>query len=350
MHSSLRHGSRSFVIAEIGHNHQGSLEKAQALFLAAKNAGADAVKLQKRHPSSLFTTELYNQPYENENSFGMTYGEHREALEFGRDEYLALQRYARDIDIVFFATAFDFKSVEFLAALEMPAYKIASGDLPNTLLQREIAKTGKPIVLSTGGGTLADIRRACDTILPINPELCILHCTASYPSELEHMNLSVIPTLLKEFPHQVIGLSDHENGIDAASIAYMLGARVFEKHFTLNRAWKGTDHSFSLEPVGLQKLVRNLNRIPVLLGDSNKQPLECEKKALRKMTKSIVAARDLAEGHVLTAADLALKSPGGGLAPFEYDNLLGRTLAVSLSQDDMLSLDKLVDVRDKTVA
>jgi N-acetylneuraminate synthase/sialic acid synthase len=345
--SAFRAGSRAFVIAEIGHNHQGSIDKAKAMFLAAKDAGADAVKLQKRDSASLFTRALYNQPYDNEHSFGATYGAHREALEFDRDAYLELQRYAAEIDVMFFATAFDFKSVEFLASLEMPAYKIASGDLHNTPLQREVARVGKPVILSTGGGTVADIRRACDAMLPINPQLCLLHCTASYPSEPEHMNLNAISTLLKEFPAQVIGLSDHENGIDAASVAYMLGARVFEKHFTINRAWKGTDHSFSLEPAGLKKLVRNLNRIPVLLGSAAKQPLDCEKSALRKMSKSIVAAADLPEGHVLTAADLALKSPGGGLPPYEYDNLLGRRLAVAVSQDDILTFEKLLAVVDK---
>jgi sialic acid synthase len=350
LNTGLRYGTRPFVIAEIGHNHQGSVDKAKALILAAKDAGADAVKLQKRDSASLFTRKLYEQPYDNENSFGATYGKHREALELGRDAYIELQRYARELDVMLFATAFDFPSVEFLAGLDMPAYKIASGDLHNTPLQREIARLGKPVILSTGGGTLEDIRRACDTILPINSELCILHCTASYPAELEQMNLNVIPTLLREFPTQAIGLSDHENGIDAASVAYMLGARIFEKHFTLNHSWKGTDHAFSLEPAGLKKLVRNLNRIPVLLGTATKQPLECETNALRKMAKSIVAAADLPKGHELTPADIALKSPGGGLPPYEYDNLLGRRLAIDVSRDDLLTFEKLVEVRGKALA
>lgn len=243
--------------------------------------------------------------------------------------------------MILFATPFDVESVDFLADLNMPAYKIASADLNNTPLQKHIAAIGKPIFLSTGGGTIQDIRRACDTILPVNQRLCILHCTASYPADVNDMNLNVIPQLIKEFPSQVIGLSDHENGIDAAPIAYMLGARVFEKHFTLNRAWKGTDHSFSLEPEGLRKLVRNLNRIPIILGDGNKRLLESEKKPLIKMSKSIVAARDLPAGHRIRPADLTFKSPSGGLPPYRYEELPGRVLRSAVKEDAYILIENL---------
>jgi len=342
LHYSLRSSASVFVIAEIGHNHQGSVEQALAMLLAAKEAGANAVKLQKRNNRTLFVKELYDQPYDNKNSYGSTYGEHREALEFNRTEYLELQSYAKELDLMLFATPFDFESVDFLADLNMPAFKIASADLNNTPLQKHIAKLGKPIFLSTGGGTIKDIHRACDAILPLNPQLCILHCTASYPANVEDMNLNVIPFLMEEFPEQVIGLSDHENGIDAASIAYMLGARVFEKHFTLNRALKGTDHSFSLEPEGLRKLVRNLGRIPVLLGSGEKRLLESEKNPLKKMSKSLVAAKALPAGHKLTKKDVAIKSPSGGLPPFEYDNIIGKTLKSPLSEDAHILFENLV--------
>ena len=331
----------AFVIAEIGQNHQGSVDLARKMFRAAKDAGADAVKLQKRNNRTLFVKELYDRPYDNENSYGATYGQHREALEFDREQYRDLQHYAKELALMFFATPFDLESVDCLAELEMPAYKIASGDLNNIPLQRCVARLGKPIFLSTGGGTMEDIRRACDAILPINPNLSILHCTASYPANVEDMNLNVIPSLIAAFPNQVIGLSDHENGIDAASIAYMLGARVFEKHFTLNRAFKGTDHSFSLEPEGLRRMIRNLKRIPVMLGDGEKRILESEKKPLSKMGKSLVAARDLQAGHRLTEKDAAIKSPSGGLPPFERDRVLGRTLRRSLGEDDYILFENL---------
>lgn len=341
LEKSLRNSASAFVIAEIGHNHQGTVEQARAMFLAAKESGANAVKLQKRNNRTLFVKELYDQPYDNKNSYGATYGEHREALEFTREQYLELQNYANELDIMMFATPFDFESVDFLADLDMPAYKIASADLNNTPLQKYIATLGKPIFLSTGGGTIKDIHRACNAILPLNPQLSILHCTASYPANVEDMNLNVIPFLMKEFPEQVIGLSDHENGIDAASIAYMLGARVFEKHFTLNRALRGTDHSFSLEPEGLRKLIRNLKRIPILLGDSEKRLLESEKNPLKKMSKSLVAIKSLPAGHRLTDGDVALKSPSGGLPPFELDNVIGKTLKSPLKEDEYILYENL---------
>ncbi len=330
-----------FVIAEIGHNHQGSMIIAKEMFLAAKNAGASAVKLQKRSNKDLFTKSFFNKSYDHKNSYAKTYGEHREFLEFGKKEYQELINYAKEIDIIFFSTPFDFKSVDFLSSLEMPAYKIASADLINTPLQKEIAKTGKIIFLSTGGGSLDDVKRAYDTIMPINTNLSILHCTASYPVEAEDMNLNCINTLIEEFPKTIIGLSDHENGIDAASVAYMLGARIFEKHFTLNRAWKGTDQSFSLEPEGLKKLVRNLKRIPKFLGSDTKKLLENEKKPLFKMQKSIVTSRALKKGHVISYDDLAFKSPGSGLKPYQYDLVLNKKILKELKEDDLILLEDL---------
>ncbi len=330
-----------FVIAEIGHNHQGNLDICKSMFVAAREAGANAVKLQKRNNKTLYTKALYNEPYNSENSYAPIYGEHREALEFNSEQYSELIRFAKEIDIIFFATAFDFESLDFLIQLDMPAYKIASGDLLNIPLQRRIAQLGKPVLLSTGGGTFTDIKRAVSAILEYTDDLVLFHCTASYPANVEDMNLLVIPELKKLFPNIIIGLSDHENGIDAASVGYMLGARVFEKHFTLNRSWKGTDQSFSLEPEGLRKLIRNLNRIPILLGSSDKQLLESEKRPLKKMAKTIVAKNDLPAGHTLTESDIALKSPGGGLPPYELENVIGKTLIQKLAEDDHILFENL---------
>lgn len=337
----LTDGIRAYVIAEIGHNHQGKMELAKQMFKAAAEAGASAVKLQKRFNKTLFTKTMYDQPYDNPNSYGATYGEHRDALEFDNAEYAELKDYAQSLELDFFATPFDFESADFLAKLEMPAYKLASADLKNTPLQKHIAAFKRPIFLSTGGGTIEDIRRAVNAIVPINPQLVVLHCTASYPADIADMHLRVIQTLQTEFPELLIGLSDHENGIDAASVAYMLGARVFEKHFTLNRAWKGTDHSFSLEPEGMRKLVRNLQRIPVMLGSPEKQVLEVEKKPIEKMGKSIVAARDLAAGSKLARHDLSLKSPGGGIPPYQLDDIIGKILKADLKEDDLVRLEYL---------
>jgi sialic acid synthase len=330
-----------YVIAEIGHNHQGSLEQAKQLFEQAAHCGAHAVKLQKRDNRSLYTTEFFNRPYENENSFGPTYGLHREALEFGRSEYEELKAYATELGVAFFATAFDFKSAELLAELDMPAFKMASGDLTNTPLLRFVAELGKPMIISTGGGTLDDVRRAYETVVEINPQSALLQCTAGYPAEWSELDLQVIDTYRQLFPDAVVGYSGHDNGIAMPVVAYVLGGRIVEKHFTLNRAMKGTDHRFSLEPVGLRKLVRDLQRTRLALGDGTKTPHPSEADPITKMGKKIVAATTLPAGHVLRREDLALKSPGDGLSPYELDNVIGRTLRHPLGEDAALMLEHL---------
>jgi sialic acid synthase len=337
----MKKNEEVYIVAEVGHNHKGSIEEAKKLFLAAKTAGANAVKLQKRDNKSLYTKKFYNQIYDNPNSYGETYGKHREVLEFDFDQYKELQNYAKSIKIDFFATPFDINSVNFLKKLNMPAYKLASADLTNSPLQEAVAKLSKPIFLSTGGGTMDDIKRAADIILKHNNNLTILHCTASYPASIHDMNLSVITTLKKEFKDLRIGLSDHENGIDAGVVAYMLGARTFEKHFTLDRGQKGTDHSFSLETVGLQKFVRNVKRVDIMLGSETKKLLENEKKPLFKMKKSIVAKKDLKANHVINFEDLSFKSPGGGLEPYMYVKIVGKKLKKDIKEEDLILLGNL---------
>jgi sialic acid synthase len=337
----LDDASDCFVVAEVGHNHQGDVEKCKELFRQAKECGVDAVKTQKRDNRALYTRAMYDKPYDNENSFGATYGEHREALEFGRDEYVELRRYAREIGVIFFATAFDIPSADFLARLDMPAYKIASGDLKSIPLLRHIAEFGKPMLVSTGGATMEDIDRAYEALVPINPHISFLQCTAAYPAAPEDLNLSVITTLRSRFPELVIGLSDHENGIAMAVAGYVLGARIVEKHFTLNHTWKGTDHAFSLEPIGMRKLVRDLRRTRVALGTGIKCPLPSERGPLFKMGKMLVAGRALGAGHVLGEGDVIMKSPGDGLPPYLLGQILGRTLTKPLQADDPISFDVL---------
>lgn len=331
--------SDCFIIAEIGHNHQGSLEKARQLFKAAAECGVDAVKLQKRDNKTLFTKAAYNKPYENENSFGATYGEHREALEFGKAEYVELQNYAKDLGVIMFSTAFDIPSADFLADLNMPLYKIASGDLKNTPLLKHVASIGKPMIISTGGANMEDVQRAYDAIMPINNQLAILQCTSSYPAEHHDLNLRVIETFRRQFPDTVIGLSDHENGIAMATASYILGMRIVEQHFTINHTWKGTDQVFSLEPIGMKKLVRDLRHVREALGDGVKRVLPNEVGPISKMGKKLVAKHDLFAGHVLTASDIAIKSPGDGLPPYEFYNVLGRKLKSSLAEDDDIKIE-----------
>ena len=334
-----------FVIAEIGHNHQGSVEKAQELFVLAKQAGVDAVKLQKRDNRRLYTRELFESAYDNENSFGPTYGEHREALELDRAAFADLRACARELGLVFFATAFDEASADLLERLDLPAYKIASGDLTNTPLLRHVAAFGKPMIVSTGGATLADVDRAVEAVTAINPQLCLLQCTAAYPAAVEELNLGVITTLRERYPELVIGLSDHQDGIAMAPVAYMLGARVIEKHFTSSHTAKGTDHAFSLMPEGMRKLVRDLRRVPIAIGDGVKRPLPSEDAPLRKMGKQLVAARPLPVGHVIAGRDLVAKSPADvGLPPYRLDELVGRPLLRPLAADEAVLAEDVAHV------
>jgi sialic acid synthase len=337
----IQDNSDCYTIAEIGHNHQGKLETAKEMFRVAKECGADAVKLQKRDNRSLFTKAGYTKPYDNPNSYGATYGEHREYLEFGWIEYKEHIDYAKEIGITLFATAFDFASADFLEKLDMPIYKMASGELKNIPLLTHVAGFQKPMIISTGGGTMEDVNRAYDAVMPINQQLCILQCTAGYPAEFDELNLNVITTFRERFPNTTIGLSSHDNGIAMAVAAYMLGARVIEKHFTLNHTWKGTDHAFSLEPIGFRKLVRDLQRTKVAMGDGIKRVYDSEVNPITKMGKKLVAARDLPAGHMIRREDIAIKSPGDGLQPYEIDKVIGRVTRAAMSEDDDITYESL---------
>ena len=348
---TLTRDGPAYVIAEIGNNHQGDLEKAKALIHAARECGVDAVKFQKRDNRTLFTRDYYDSPYDNEQSYGATYGEHREFLELPKSDWFELTRYAKEEGVAFIAAAFDEPSADLLAELDVDAFKFASGDLLNVPFLRHVAAFGKPMLLSTGGGTLEDIDRAVEAIVARNEQLCVLHCTAAYPAEVEDLNLSVITTLRERYPDLVIGLSDHHNGIAMAPVAFMLGARVFEKHFTLNHAWKGTDHAYSLMPDGMRRFVRDLRRVPVALGDGVKRKLPSEERPLQKMGKKLVAVRALPSGHVLAPGDLIAKSPADeGIPPYELDSLIGRALARPLTAEQAVLADDLVPVSEPVAA
>ena len=258
--------------------------------------------------------------------------------------------YAKQEGITFFSTAFDVPSADFLMDVGVSAFKIASGDVTNIPLIGYVASFGCPVIVSTGGAELDDVRRVYNTVMPINPKLCIMQCTAGYPAAFEELNLRVIETYRNEFPEIVIGLSSHDSGIAMALVGYILGARIIEKHFTLNRAMKGTDHAFSLEVPGMAKLMRDLSRARIALGDGVKRRYPSEAKPLLKMGKAIVAARELPAGHVLTAVDLALKSPGDGLPPWRLEEVVGRRLNVALAEDTALDLSHLANVRPETVS
>jgi sialic acid synthase len=270
-----------YVMAEIGHNHQGSVDLCKQMFDAAKWAGCNAVKLQKRDNKTLYTEEFYNSPYNSENAFGATYGEHREALEFDQRQYELLKAYAESIGLTFFATAFDIPSANFLQQLGCPAIKVASGDCQNVELIKWLNVNWiKPVIVSTGGGG----RPA--SMIYNTQECAVLHCTSGYPAQYDELNLRCIRKLRKEWKRQVIGWSAHDTGIHMAPVAYALGARIIEKHFTLNRAWKGTDQAFSLEPQGMRTMIDNLKDCKAALGDGIKRRYESENEPLKKQAKN----------------------------------------------------------------
>jgi N-acetylneuraminate synthase/sialic acid synthase len=332
-----------YVIAEIGHNHQGNLETALKMIKVAASYGVNAVKFQKRDNKTLYTKSLYNKPYDHENSFGATYGEHREYLEFGRDEYVELKKYAEENGVEFMCTAFDFKSVDFLEELGVTCYKTASGDITNTPLLTYIAKLGKPMFVSTGAADLDEVRIAYETIFKYNDKLCLMHCTAGYPTEYHDLNLRVIETFKKEFPEAIIGYSGHDNGILVPVIAYIIGATVVEKHFTLNHSWKGTDHKFSLEPEGLRKQIRDLRRVDISLGEGKKLFWDFEKDARTKMGKGIYTSRPLQAGSVITWEDICIKSPANGTPPYFIDKIINKKLRIDLEEEATISLEYLLE-------
>ena len=218
--------SDMYVIAEIGQNHEGDVEKCKQLFDAAKMCGAQSVKLQKRQNSTLYTKAKFAETYNSENAYAPTYGEHREKLEFSREQYMELRDYSKKIGITMFSTAWDYASADLLESIDMPAYKIASGDLRTIPLIKHIASFGKPMFISTGGGTLQDVRRMFEAVYPINKQLCIMQCTSGYPPKFEELNIRVIETFRKEFPEAVIGFSSHDSGIAMALVGWVSYARL----------------------------------------------------------------------------------------------------------------------------
>ena len=333
--------SQAYVIAEIGHNHQGDIEKCKLLFKAAKESGADAVKLQKRDNKNLYTKEMYDSPYVNRNSYGKTYGEHREYLEFDKNQYLELKDYANELEITFFSTPFDFQSADFLEELDLPAYKIASGDLRNIPLMKHVAQFNKPIIISTGGADMEDVIRAYNEITSLNKKFSIMQCTSGYPASYDELNLNVIKTYRESFKNIIIGYSGHDNGIAMPVVAYMLGARIIEKHFTLNRTWKGTDQVFSLSPDGMRKMVRDLKRTRIALGSSSKSVLPIEEMPIHKMGKKLVASRAISKGDVISGEDIMIKSPGDGIPPYDIDKVIGKVTRKDMQEDETFSFELL---------
>ncbi len=293
-----------FVIAEVGQNHNGDLDLAREYIRVFAFEGADAVKFQTRNNKYLFSSDAYNATYDSENAFAKTYGAHREKLELKPEWLPILKADCLKHDVKFMATPFDEPSLDLLKSVDVDILKIASFDLGNLPLIHRIAALGKPVVMSIGGGKIDQIRSSVEALLSHHDEVVILHCVSEYPCEYNRLGLDNIEVLIKEFPHCVIGSSDHFNGILSGPVAYLKGARVFEKHVTLNRASRGTDHSFALEPEGFRKFARDIKRVRHMLPPKQMDDLGNEK-VFKKLGKSLVAYVDIKLGEKITLDHLS---------------------------------------------
>ena len=270
-----------FIIAEIGNNHNGDFNMAFKLIKIAKEIGVDAVKLQVKNIEKSFSKELLDSSYVNENSFGKTYREHKQALEFSEQQLKQIYDYAKKLDIVCFSTPFDIDSVDLLERIDNPIYKISSFHVTDLPLIERICKTKKPILISTGMSTIAEIDNAIDLIKKYTELYTILHSVSSYPTADEDINLNIIPTLRDRYKCPV-GYSGHERGIAICSSAVVLGACVIERHFTFDRTMKGPDHASSVEPTGMADIVSRAKRFFVAMGNTEKRVLDCELKNRKK--------------------------------------------------------------------
>ena len=258
------------IIGEIGQNHNGDINKAKALIDMCSFCNVKLVKFQKRDIKSEFTSEAYNKEYNSENSFGKTYGEHREFLELNKEQHKELKEYANSKGLIYFCTPCDIPSLKMMEEIGCPFYKVASRDITNIPLLRELGKLNKTVIISTGMAEYQDIDLALKELnLPLN-KVIIMQCTSEYPCPPENCNLNVITTLKKKYEN-VIGFSDHSDGILAPTIACLLGAKIIEKHITLDRSMKGTDQKGSFEFIGLQKLQKYIETIPLMLGSFDKK-------------------------------------------------------------------------------
>jgi sialic acid synthase len=330
-----------FVIAEVGQNHNGSLQEAINYIEEFSRLGADAVKFQIRDNRYLFANCAYQQRYNSTNSFGNTYGEHREALELDLDWLPVLKKACSSNNIKFMATPFDEPSLDRLVRVGVEILKVASFDLGNLSLIRRMASTQIPLVISTGGGNHRHIRLSIEQAKEYGSEVALLHCVSEYPCPANKLNLSRISELRSIYNDIPIGLSDHFSGILSGPIAYMNGARIFEKHVTFNRASKGTDHAFSLEPVGFKKFTRDLRRIPEMLSADNAFEVGNEA-VFKKLGKSIVSNKLLQRGHKICIDDLSGRIfLENGLPVREFSEVVGKILSKDIQAGEKIQLEDL---------
>lgn len=334
-------GEAIFVIAEIGINHNGDMEIAKKLIDAAKDAGADAVKFQKRTTEEILTKEGLEKPYTSPHAFAPTYGEHRNKLEFNEEQYHELKKYAEKQGILFFASVWDHTSADFLDKLNIDAYKIPSADLINIPLLEYVAQKDKPVLLSSGMNTVEEIDDAMRAVQKYNRRVVLFHCLSLYPSPEDKINLRFMDVLKKRFHPLPIGYSGHEIDLLPTLAAVAQGAHIIERHLTLDKTMKGSDHSGSLEPHQLKELVDTIRRIEKINGVAEKIIHEELIPLREKLAKSIATKKAIPAGTVITRDMLTIKGPGHGIAPGKLDDMVGRVAEVDLDEDVIVPKEAL---------
>ncbi|KAB0802127.1 hypothetical protein PPYR_04313 [Photinus pyralis] len=332
----------TFIIAEIGQNHQGNIQTAKVLIEAAKECGADCVKLQKTCIYEKYSKSVLQKPYRNQNSWGDTYEDHKQCLEFSEDQFVDLQKFASKIGILFAASPMDYPSLKFLKTLDMPFIKIGSGDCNNLPFIESAAQANVPLIVSTGMQNLEMVQSVYKTISAYHKKFCLLHCVSAYPAPLDDINLSVLKLYEEKFPDVIIGYSGHEIGIDISVAAVALGAKVIERHITLNHNQKGSDHICSLEPCEFKLLVQKIRTLEVAMGSPIKELRSSEVPFSRKFTKSIVLAHAVRKGHRLSLNDLKIKVADPiGIQPSSLNDIIGKIVKRNLGEDESLTYEAL---------
>ncbi|MBF0249338.1 MAG: N-acetylneuraminate synthase family protein [Alphaproteobacteria bacterium] len=337
--------SRPYVIAEIGVNHEGSMDIARRLIDLCKEGGADAAKFQtykadriaSRHSPAYWDTA--KEPTTSQHKLFQKYDM------FGPDEYVALADHCRDVEIDFLSTPFDSNAVEFLDPL-VPFHKIASADLTNVPLLRQVASKGKPVVLSTGASTLGEIDTAVFTLKKAGcRDFALLHCVLNYPCPNENAHLNMIRGLRRAYPDVLVGYSDHtlpDDRMLILSAAWLKGAVVLEKHFTHDKSLPGNDHYHAMDVEDLKKFIHNIDLLCTVNGFSTKMPLPDEAPARQHARRSIVLERALKTGETIHEIDITYKRPAHGISPVHWDEVIGRKVRIDLEEDHILQWEELV--------
>ncbi|CAB4822579.1 unannotated protein [freshwater metagenome] len=339
--------SKVIIIAEAGVNHNGDYENAKKLILAASNAGADYVKFQTFKAEKLVSKDAKKANYQLANSKedGDTQYEMLKKLEMAEAWYYELIKYANKCGIKFLSTGFDEESIDFLESLNIDFFKIPSGEITNKPFIKHIARKGKPIILSTGMANLEEIREAIMVLKDngiSNNKLTVLHCNTEYPTPMCDVNLKAMNLLKEEFQIN-IGYSDHTLGIEVPIAAVAMGAKVIEKHFTLDKRMEGPDHKASLDPDELKAMVNAIRNIEIAItGSGKKEVTQSEMKNILIARKSVHLKNFINAGDIIEENDLIMKRPGTGISPMKIDLIIGKKVAKDLPEDHMLNFKDLL--------